>query len=494
MVVVDYVSKWVEAIASPTNDAKVVMKFLHKNVFTRFGTPRALISDEGTHFVNKVLAALLAKYIVKHKIAKAYHPQINGQAKISNRELTGILEKVVNPSSKDLSQRLHDSLWAYQLEHKAIWALKNLNLDLLVAGEARKLRLFEIDELRLFAYENSKLYKEKMKKWRDGRIKERVLVKNQQVLLFNSRLKLFPGKLKSHWSGPFAVTEVYPFGAILVEDEKLGREFKTAENKYHNKVDNQQFYMERGLVANVEDINELPELVSEIVRVRHWELFVKKQERAVMEVVKEFYTNFLSQEWPTEVIVREVLVSFSAKAINNLFGLTSVACSYTSLKGQVSDETLYDMIAQLAKPESEWDLDDSGNLRFRQTEFEPDMKCLYTFVQTSLCPTSHDYTVSRDHTWMLHCIKKGMPVDVGAVVAQDIADCAHRGKGKLFLPSTITALCREAGVSMWVEEGALHPRGPISFGPPRAPKTIPAFASTLATEPPVDRFAHFEQV
>ncbi|KAM6586871.1 hypothetical protein CsatA_009476 [Cannabis sativa] len=94
----------VEAIASPTNDAKVVMKFLHRNVFTRFGTLRALISDEGTHFVNKVLGTFLAKYSVKHKIATAYHPQTNGQAEISNREIKGILEKAMNPSRKDWSQ------------------------------------------------------------------------------------------------------------------------------------------------------------------------------------------------------------------------------------------------------------------------------------------------------------------------------------------------------------------------------------------------------
>ena len=81
---VDYVSKWVEAVATLTNDAKMVLKFLQKNIFTRFGAPRAIISDEGSHFCNKVFNALLAKYGVKHKVTLAYHPQTNGQAKVSN--------------------------------------------------------------------------------------------------------------------------------------------------------------------------------------------------------------------------------------------------------------------------------------------------------------------------------------------------------------------------------------------------------------------------
>ena len=78
LVAVDYVSKWVEATASPTNDANVVLKFLKKQILTRFGTPRAIISDEGTHFCNKQFNALLSKYGIKHKVALAYHPQTNG--------------------------------------------------------------------------------------------------------------------------------------------------------------------------------------------------------------------------------------------------------------------------------------------------------------------------------------------------------------------------------------------------------------------------------
>ena len=100
---VDYVSKWIEAAALLTNDAKVVVQFLQKNIFTRFGTPRAIISDEGTHFCNRLFDGLLAKYGVRHKVAIAYHPQTSGQAELSNKEMKRILEKVVNPSRKDWS-------------------------------------------------------------------------------------------------------------------------------------------------------------------------------------------------------------------------------------------------------------------------------------------------------------------------------------------------------------------------------------------------------
>ena len=87
LLIVDYVSKWVEEVATPTNNAKMVLKFLQENIFTRFGAPRAIISDEGSHFCNKIFNALLAKYGVKHKVALAYHPQTNGQAEVLNREI-----------------------------------------------------------------------------------------------------------------------------------------------------------------------------------------------------------------------------------------------------------------------------------------------------------------------------------------------------------------------------------------------------------------------
>ena len=99
-----------EAIPTITCDAKVVLHFIKSNIFSRLGTPRAVISDEGSHVCNKLFASLLGKYGVKHRVTLAYHPQSNGQAKASNREIKKILEKTVNVTSKDWAYKIDDSL------------------------------------------------------------------------------------------------------------------------------------------------------------------------------------------------------------------------------------------------------------------------------------------------------------------------------------------------------------------------------------------------
>ncbi|GJT60726.1 reverse transcriptase domain-containing protein [Tanacetum coccineum] len=117
LVAVDYLSKWVEAKVLPTNDARVVCKFL-KSLFAQFGTPRAIISDRGTHFCIDQFAKVMLKYGVTHHLSTAYHPQTSGQVEVSNRVLKRILERTIGENRASWSDKLDDALWAFRTAYK----------------------------------------------------------------------------------------------------------------------------------------------------------------------------------------------------------------------------------------------------------------------------------------------------------------------------------------------------------------------------------------
>ncbi|GJZ72445.1 reverse transcriptase domain-containing protein [Tanacetum coccineum] len=176
---------------------------------------------------------------VTYRLSTAYHPQTSGQVKVPNHGLKRILGRTVGENRTSWSDKLDDTLWAFrttyktpigctpyklvygkachlliELEHKSYWALKHANFNLETAGDHRNVQLDELNELRDHANENSLIYKEKTKRIHDKKIKNCVFNVGDQILLFNSRLKMFSGKLKSCWSGLFTIAHVFPYGTV----------------------------------------------------------------------------------------------------------------------------------------------------------------------------------------------------------------------------------------------------------------------------------------
>jgi hypothetical protein len=176
----------------------------------------------------------------------SYRSFTYGQAETSNRQLKSILNKTIEKGGKDWSKKLDEALWAYRtvfktpigmtpyqffygkachlpldLEHKAYWAIKEMNLDLDAAVVKRRIQISELEEMRLKAYENASIYKERIKMWYDKRLKKKQFKEGDKVLLYNLRFKTFgKGKLQSKWDRPYIVHSVPSNRAVTIMDVK----------------------------------------------------------------------------------------------------------------------------------------------------------------------------------------------------------------------------------------------------------------------------------
>jgi transposase InsO family protein len=207
LVMVDYVYKWVEAMPCRKASTKESIAMIKSMIFARFGTPRILISGGGTHFTEKNFKKCLSKLGIEHRVSTAYHPQTNGQAETSNRQLKSILNKTIEKGGKDWSKKLDGALLAYrttfkipigvtpyqfvygkachllvELEYKACWAIKEMNLNLDATVVKRRVQISEFEEMRLKAYENASIYNERIKRWYDKRLKKKEFKEGDKVL------------------------------------------------------------------------------------------------------------------------------------------------------------------------------------------------------------------------------------------------------------------------------------------------------------------------
>jgi hypothetical protein len=196
LVMVDYVSKWVEAMPCRKASTEESIPMIKSMIFPHFGTPKILISQGRTHFTEKNFKKCFSKLGIEHRVSTAYHPKPTDKRK-QNRQLKSILNKTIDKGGKDWS-KIDGALWTYrtvfktpigitpyqfvygkachlpvELEHKASWAIKEMILDLDATVVKRRIQISKLEEMRLKAYQNASIYKERFKWWYDKRLKKK---------------------------------------------------------------------------------------------------------------------------------------------------------------------------------------------------------------------------------------------------------------------------------------------------------------------------------
>ena len=237
-------TKWAEALATKTDNAKTIAKFIYENIITGFGCPKELVSDRGTHFLNDIIEQLTNKFLIKHRKTTPYHPRANGQTEKTNGILYKIITKTVQGSNIDWDARLHDALWTYRCAFKVttkftpfqlvygLEAILPIELEvqsLHIALDERMgdddslkhqlIMLEKLDETRAQAQVlNMEAIQKHRKSYYDSKLAPKKLEPNDLVHLYDSRFQKFLGKFKMRWFGPYRILRSFLNGSVELQD------------------------------------------------------------------------------------------------------------------------------------------------------------------------------------------------------------------------------------------------------------------------------------
>jgi hypothetical protein len=237
-----FVTKWVEAKALYQATEKSVIEFIYEEIFTHFGVPHEIVTDQGAQFTSKLMKELTDRYGIKHCKSSPYHPQANGQVESTNKVLEAILTKTIHLHHRDWADRLPESLWAYrttwrnttghtpyelvfgkqillpiEFQVHTFRLTTELGLDLSEAQKQRVMQLNELGEMRQDALQRTILVQNQRSKWHDKYIKKKHFQPGDWALLFDSKYKTFKGKLTTRWLGPYEVETVFNNGAVKIK-------------------------------------------------------------------------------------------------------------------------------------------------------------------------------------------------------------------------------------------------------------------------------------